>query len=90
MRPVRLGAAWWAVVTGVVVGLLVVLFGSFRVGGYIVAGALVAAAAARSMLPSHVVQGIAIRARMLDVFFYLAAAAAIVVIFSEVRLGSAF
>ncbi len=86
----HLGALWWVMIAGCVAGLLTVLYGPFRTGGYIIAGSMAFAALVRAVLPSGLTKGIAIRSRPMDVLFYLAGAATIAVIFTEVRLGAAY
>ncbi|TWP32717.1 DUF3017 domain-containing protein [Leekyejoonella antrihumi] len=90
MTPARLGPAWWVVMAGCLVGGLTMLFGSFRLGGYLVAASLVVGALERAVLPESMVAGLGIRSRWVDVFFYLAGAAALVVVFAEVQLGPAY
>jgi len=90
MKPARLGPAWWVVVVVCAIGILTATFGSFRVGGFIIAAGLVIGALERALLPTSMAAGIVIRSRWIDVAFFLIGAAALTVIFAKVQLGVAY
>lgn len=87
MTRFRLGAAWFVVVAFVVAGLLMVLFGSVRPGGVLMALGLFAGAAMRAVLPERYVLDIKVRSRGVDMVGYLALAIVVLVAFNIVKLG---
>jgi Protein of unknown function (DUF3017) len=76
MTSSRLGV-WWFVAVGLGVGLLLVLFGSLRSGGYVAAAALVLGALLRLLLPQSRAGGLAVRSRLTDVVVLLGLGAAL-------------
>jgi hypothetical protein len=82
MTSSRLGA-WWFVAVGLGTGLLLVLLGSLRPGGYVAAAALVLGAFLRLLLPQSRAGGLAVRRRLTDVVVLLGLGAAL---FLTVRL----
>lgn len=90
MTPFKLGPMWWFLAVGSVIGVLVMVFGSLRTGGYVLAGFLIVTAMGRAVLPGSAAGGVAIRSRWVDVLFLLIAAAAVIGIFAAVRLTPAY
>lgn len=88
MIPSRLGITWALLAGGCALALLVMVVGSFRQGGYVLAVVLIGAAIARVALPNKLLDGLIIRSRWLDTLIYLALAAAVLVIFAQVKLSS--
>lgn len=86
MTRFRLGVPWFALAGSMALGLLVVLCGSVRTGGVIIALALVGGAAARAVLPGRYVQDISVRSRTFDVAGYLALGILTFGVFTGVRL----
>jgi Protein of unknown function (DUF3017) len=82
MTSSRLGA-WWFVAVGLGAGLLLVLLGSLRPGGYVAAAALVLGAFLRLLLPQSRAGGLAVRRRLTDVVVLLGLGSAL---FLTVRL----
>ena len=82
MTSPRLGV-WWVVAVGLGVGLLLVLLGSLRSGGYVAAAALVVGGLLRLLLPQSRAGGLAVRRRLTDVVVLLGLGAAL---FLTVRL----
>jgi hypothetical protein len=76
MTSSRLGA-WWFVAVGLGAGLLLVLLGSLRSGGYVAAAALVLGAGLRLLLPQSRAGGLAVRSRLSDVVVLLGLGAAL-------------
>ena len=76
MTSTRLGV-WWFVAVGLGAGLLLVLFGSLRSGGYVAAAALVLGAVLRLLLPQSRAGGLAVRRRLTDVVVLLGLGAAL-------------
>ncbi|MBD5786883.1 DUF3017 domain-containing protein [Cellulosimicrobium terreum] len=70
--------AMWLVLAGVGVTTVVAVLAGALVGCLVLAGVLVVAGVARACLPAPGPVGITVRSRGLDVFFFLAPAAAIV------------
>lgn len=85
MPNVRLGL-WWLFATGLVGGLLVVLWGSVRVGGDVVAGILAAAGMARLLLPARRLGGLVVRSRVFDAIVLLGLAAATLTVVTSLDL----
>ncbi|MDE9367112.1 DUF3017 domain-containing protein [Luteipulveratus sp. YIM 133132] len=86
MIPSRLGPVWWFLASGCAVAVTVMVVGPLRTGGYLLAAVLVLAALARLVLPGSLCAGVAVRSRFLDAVMYVALAAAIAVIFEQVKL----
>ncbi len=85
-RPLRGLGPWWVVAAVALVGLvLLTVGGHFRVGGFVVAAALVIAALVRAVLPPARSGGLAIRSRPLDVVMMLVAAGLVFAVFFLVR-----
>jgi hypothetical protein len=82
MTSPRLGV-WWVVAVGLGVGLLLVLLGSLRSGGYVAATALVVGGLLRLLLPQSRAGGLAVRRRLTDVVVLLGLGSAL---FLTVRL----
>jgi hypothetical protein len=82
MTSSRLGA-WWFVAVGLGAGLLLVLLGSLRGGGYVAAAALVLGGLLRLLLPQSRAGGLAVRRRLTDVVVLLGLGSAL---FLTVRL----
>jgi hypothetical protein len=82
MTSPRLGV-WWCVAVGLCAGLLLVLLGSLRGGGYVAAAALVLGGLLRLLLPQSRAGGLAVRRRLTDVVVLLGLGAAL---FLTVRL----
>lgn len=85
MTRFQLGAPWYVVAGFIVVGLAVGATLSVRVGGYIMAAAMVMGAGMRAFLPERYVADIRVRARVTDIAVYLALAALLVVATGLVR-----
>jgi Protein of unknown function (DUF3017) len=75
----RFGALW-LVAAALISGLAVIGLGHVRWGGFIVAGAMFAAALIRLVLPAARAGGLVVRSRLLDVLFLLGMAVALFVI----------
>ena len=82
MTSPRLGV-WWVVAVGLGAGLLLVLLGSLRSGGYVAAAALVTGGLLRLLLPQSRAGGLAVRRRLTDVVVLLGLGSAL---FLTVRL----
>ncbi|AKT52955.1 hypothetical protein ADJ73_16380 [Arsenicicoccus sp. oral taxon 190] len=78
LGPGRL-ALWWVLGGGCLLALAVIAFGSPRLGGILLAGALVVAAAIRLTVPAERAGGLVIRSRVVDVLMYLALATVVAV-----------
>jgi len=63
--------ALWLIAAGLISGMALIGFGHVRPGGLVVAGALVAAALLRLMLPRARAGGLVVRSRLADVLFLL-------------------
>ena len=63
--PSRLGA-WWLVLAGVAVSLIVIAAGRVKVGGAVMALSLGVGALLRAVVPSRGVGGLAVRSRAFD------------------------
>ncbi|TWE11973.1 DUF3017 domain-containing protein [Rudaeicoccus suwonensis] len=87
MSQFRLGPLWWAVLAAVATGVLVTFCGSVRVGGFLIAAAMVLAAIARLMMHEEALGAIAVRSKATDAVVLLGLAAALAVIFAKVKLG---
>lgn len=85
MTAARFGALW-LVAAVMIVGLVVIASGHVRLGGCVVAGALVAAAMFRLMLPPARAGGLVVRSRTADVMFTLGMGVAMFVIVIAVDL----
>ena len=85
MTSARFGALW-LVAAGLVAGVTVIGFGDVRGGGFLIAGALVAAALLRLMLPRARAGGLVVRSRTADVTFLLVMGLALFVIVISVDL----
>ena len=72
--------ALWLIAAALISGMALIGFGHVRTGGLVVAGALVVAAALRSMLPRGPAGGLVVRSRMTDVLFLLGMGVALFVI----------
>jgi len=70
MSSARFGALW-LVAGALILGLAVISFVNVRLGGFVVAGTLVAAALLRLMLPRARAGGLVVRSRTADVAFLL-------------------
>lgn len=86
MNLPKLGASWWVVVGITLCGLALCTLHDIRLGGYVMAGALVVAAGARAMLPDSSVAALAVRSRGIDVVLLLALAVAVATLFAQVKL----
>lgn len=87
MSQFRLGPLWWAVLACVATGVLVTFCGSVRIGGFMIAAAMVIAAVARLTMGENALGAIAVRSKATDVVVLLGLAAALAVIFAKVKLG---
>ena len=85
MTAPRLGV-WWFVALGLGAGLLLVLAGHLRLGGYVAAAALVAGAGLRLVLPQASAGGLAVRRRLVDVVILLGLGSALFVTVRAVEL----
>ena len=85
MSAARFGALW-LVAAALISGLAVIGFVNVRWGGFMVAGALVAAALLRLMLPRARAGGLVVRSRTADVAFLLVLGLALFVIVITVDL----
>ena len=72
--------ALWLMAAGLISGMALIGFGHGRPGGLVVAGALVAAALLRLMLPRARAGGLVVRSRLADVLFLLGMGLALFVI----------
>jgi hypothetical protein len=70
MTSARFGALWLFAVA-LISGVAVIALGHVRVGGFVVAGTLVAAAVLRLILPRGRAGGLVVRSRLADVVFLL-------------------
>jgi hypothetical protein len=86
MTAPRLGV-WWFVALGLGAGLLLVLAGHLRIGGYVAAAALVAGAGLRLVLPQASAGGLAVRRRLVDVVILLGLGSALFVTVRAVELA---
>ncbi|GAA1899326.1 DUF3017 domain-containing protein [Lapillicoccus jejuensis] len=77
---------WWLVALGLLAGLVLVLVGPVRQGGYVVAGSVALGAVLRAVLPSPRGGGLEVRSRGTDVVLLLLVAAALVTAFTLVKL----
>jgi hypothetical protein len=71
MTSARFGALW-LVAAGLIAGVVLIGLGNVRIGGFVFAGTLVAAALLRLMLPRARAGGLVVRSRPADVAFLLA------------------
>ena len=77
---------WWLVAAGAATGLGLVAFAdALRLGGFVLAGSLAAAAALRLVVPQPRGGGLEVRRRMVDVGLLLLLAAGVVLAFTLVR-----
>jgi hypothetical protein len=81
----RFGALW-LVAAALIAGMAVIALGHVRPGGFVVAGALVAAALLRLMLPRARAGGLVVRSRVADVLFLLGMGLALFVIVAALDL----
>jgi Protein of unknown function (DUF3017) len=81
----RFGALWF-VAAALISGLAVIAVGQVRLGGFIVAGAVSAAALVRLALPPARAGGLVVRSRTVDVLFMLVMAVALFVIVTALDL----
>ena len=88
MTAPRLGV-WWFVALGLGAGLLLVLAGHLRIGGYVAAAALVVGAGLRLVLPQASAGGLAVRRRLVDVVILLGLGSALFVTVRAVELAPA-
>ena len=72
--------ALWLIAAALLSGMAVIGFGHVRAGGLVVAGALVAAALLRLMLPRARAGALVVRSRIADVLFLLGMGLALFVI----------
>jgi hypothetical protein len=72
--------ALWLIAAALVSGMALIGFGHVRPGGLVVAGALVAAALLRLMLPRARAGALVVRSRLADVLFLLGMGLALFVI----------
>ena len=72
--------ALWLIAAALLSGMAVIGFGHVRPGGLVVAGALVAAALLRLMLPRARAGALVVRSRIADVLFLLGMGLALFVI----------
>lgn len=79
MTSARFGALW-LVAAALISGLTVIGLGHVRRGGFVVAGAMFAAALFRLVLPSARAGGLVVRSRPADVLFLLGMAVALLLI----------
>ncbi|MEO3936151.1 DUF3017 domain-containing protein [Dermatophilaceae bacterium Soc4.6] len=77
---------WWLVALVVAGGLTAVAMGHIRSGGYVAAGGVALAAVLRAVLPAPRGGGLEIRSRWLDVLMLVVATAALVAVFTLVRI----
>jgi len=85
MTSARFGALW-LVAAALISGMAVIGFGHVRAGGFVLAGALVAAALLRLLLPRGRAGGLVVRSRLADVLFLLGMGLALFVIVIAVDL----
>ena len=76
----RRDASYWVVAAGITVAVVVGLVADARVGAYVLAGVLAAAAAVRGMRPEPGPAAIGVRRRWLDVSLLGALAVALTVL----------
>lgn len=88
MVPARPGASWWVVLAVMVAAMLLVATDQALVGGYVLSGALLSAAAARTVLPETLTAGLKVRSRLFDVATYAVLAGAVAVLFTQIRWSS--
>ena len=79
MTSARFGALW-LVGAALISGLAMIGFGHVRLGGFVIAGTLVAAALLRLVLPRARAGGLVVRSRPADVVFLLGMGLALFVI----------
>ena len=72
--------ALWLIAAALISGMALIGFGQVRPGGYVVAGALVAAAVLRLLLPRARAGGLVVRSRVSDVLFLFGMGLALFVI----------
>ena len=79
MTSARFGALW-LVAAALISGLTVIGFGHVRWGGFVVTGAVFAAALFRLVLPPAQAGGLVVRSRLVDVLLLFGMAVALFVI----------
>jgi len=84
----RLLGPWLLLALCVLAAVVAVTTDRVRLGGYLLAGGLGAAAVLRAALPPRLSGALAIRSRTTDVLLLLGAAAAAAVLASTLKLGS--
>ena len=85
MISARFGALW-LVAAALISGLAVIGFGSIRWGGFLFAGAVLAAALFRLVLPPDRAGGLVVRSRLADVLFLLGMAVGLLAIVFAIDL----
>lgn len=85
MTAARFGTLW-LVAAALIAGLVVIGSGHVRAGGFIIAGAMSAAAFVRLVLPPARAGGLVVRSRPFDVFLLLGMAIAMIVIVTALDL----
>ena len=83
--PPRLGV-WWVVALGLGAGLLVMVLGHVRGGGFVFAGTLLVAGILRLVLPTSRAGGLAVRSRVVDAATYLGLGLALTAIVATLDL----
>ncbi|MEP6799948.1 MAG: DUF3017 domain-containing protein [Lapillicoccus sp.] len=85
----RLGGLgpWWLVAAIAAAGLWLSMLGRIRLGGHILAAAIVLAAVLRVMLPSPRGGGLEVRSRRVDVILLALLAAGVLLAFNLVKLS---
>lgn len=83
--PPRLGV-WWVVALGLAAGLLVMVLGHVRSGGFVFAGTLMVAGILRLVLPASRAGGLAVRSRVVDAATYFGLGLALTAIVATLDL----
>ncbi|HRC13434.1 MAG TPA: DUF3017 domain-containing protein [Dermatophilaceae bacterium] len=81
----RLGV-WWVTAVFAGVGMVVILFGQLRLGGYLLAAGCAAGGMLRAIRPLGHAGGLAVRRRSVDVVLWLGLAGLVALAFTLVRL----
>ena len=85
MRLPPLGAAWWLLVAGLLIGLAAMIF-DVRTGGYLLAATTALGGLIRLTLPDRFAGAVAVRRRGTDGVLYGMVTIALIVVFTLVKL----
>ncbi len=88
-RRLRRLGPWWIAFGVAVVGVALAPFGQQRLGGYLIASALLMSAVARSVMPPERAGGLRVRRRWIDIATLVGLAAVVVLAYTLVRVSPA-